>query len=77
MTTSIPLLKTIEITLSRTGVAELAFNRPARYNALSPLAYRVNIHEIHQLKGFIEANGSFLFWFSIGLVRGYSMGCKV
>jgi hypothetical protein len=41
MATSIPLLETLEITLSSTGVAELAFNRPARYNALNPLAYRV------------------------------------
>ncbi|KAI8645347.1 ClpP/crotonase-like domain-containing protein [Parasitella parasitica] len=40
MATSIPLLETLEITLSGTGVAELAFNRPNRYNALSPLAYR-------------------------------------
>ncbi|KAI8877564.1 ClpP/crotonase [Backusella circina FSU 941] len=40
MATSIPLLKTLEITLSRTGVAELAFNTPARYNALSPQVYR-------------------------------------
>lgn len=41
MATSIPLLETLEITLSASGVAELAFNRPARYNALNPLAYRV------------------------------------
>lgn len=40
MATSIPLLETLEITLSASGVAELAFNRPARYNALNPLAYR-------------------------------------
>ncbi|KAG2191614.1 hypothetical protein INT46_002951 [Mucor plumbeus] len=40
MASSIPLLETLEITLSGTGVAELAFNRPSRYNALSPLAYR-------------------------------------
>lgn len=42
MIPSIPLLETLEITLTSTGVAELAFNRPNRYNALSPLAYRVN-----------------------------------
>ncbi|RCH86379.1 Enoyl-CoA delta isomerase 2, mitochondrial [Rhizopus stolonifer] len=36
----IPLLETLDITLSSTGVAELAFNRPKRYNALSALAYR-------------------------------------
>ncbi|ORE01542.1 ClpP/crotonase [Rhizopus microsporus var. microsporus] len=40
MIPSIPLLETLEITLTSTGVAELAFNRPNRYNALSPLAYR-------------------------------------
>lgn len=40
MASSIPLLETLAITLSGTGVAELAFNRPTRYNALSPLAYR-------------------------------------
>ncbi|KAI9480927.1 MAG: ClpP/crotonase-like domain-containing protein [Benjaminiella poitrasii] len=37
---SVPLLETLQITLTSTGVAELAFNRPARYNALSPLAYK-------------------------------------
>ncbi|KAI8075872.1 ClpP/crotonase-like domain-containing protein [Gilbertella persicaria] len=40
MATSIPLLETLQITLSSSGVTELAFNRPTRYNALSPLAYR-------------------------------------
>jgi len=44
MASSIPLLETLAITLSGTGVAELAFNRPTRYNALSPLAYRVNVN---------------------------------
>lgn len=42
MIPTIPLLETLEITLTSIGVAELAFNRPNRYNALSPLAYRVN-----------------------------------
>ena len=41
MTTTIPKLETIEITLFPSGVAEIAFNRPQRYNALSPQAYRV------------------------------------
>lgn len=41
MATSIPLLETLAITLSSTGVAELAFNRPKRYNAMSALAYNV------------------------------------
>ncbi|ORY93478.1 ClpP/crotonase-like domain-containing protein [Syncephalastrum racemosum] len=36
---SVPKLETIEITLFETGVAEIAFNRPQRYNALSPQAY--------------------------------------
>ncbi|KAG0768402.1 hypothetical protein G6F66_002356 [Rhizopus arrhizus] len=40
MIPTIPLLETLEITLTSMGVAELAFNRPNRYNALSPLAYR-------------------------------------
>ncbi|KAG2232023.1 hypothetical protein INT48_000578 [Thamnidium elegans] len=39
MATSIPLLETLAITLSSTGVAELAFNRPNRFNAMSALAY--------------------------------------
>ncbi|GAA5815604.1 hypothetical protein MFLAVUS_009116 [Mucor flavus] len=39
MATSIPLLETLAITLSSTGVAELAFNRPKMYNAMSALAY--------------------------------------
>ncbi|KAI9272995.1 ClpP/crotonase-like domain-containing protein [Phascolomyces articulosus] len=38
--TTVPKLETIEITLFPTGVAEIAFNRPQRYNALSPQAYR-------------------------------------
>lgn len=46
MATSIPLLETLEITLSSTGVAELVFNRPARYNALNPLAYRVCLNTL-------------------------------
>ncbi|KAI9256263.1 ClpP/crotonase-like domain-containing protein [Sporodiniella umbellata] len=36
----VPLLETLDITLSKTGVVELAFNKPKRYNTLSPLAYR-------------------------------------
>ncbi|KAI9349373.1 ClpP/crotonase-like domain-containing protein [Pilaira anomala] len=40
MASSIPLLETLEITLTATGVVELAFNRPKRYNAMSALAYR-------------------------------------
>ncbi|KAG0178489.1 Enoyl-CoA delta isomerase 2, mitochondrial [Apophysomyces sp. BC1021] len=36
----IPKFKTLEITLSATGVAELAFNQPKLYNALTPEAYR-------------------------------------
>ncbi|KAI9484817.1 ClpP/crotonase-like domain-containing protein [Zychaea mexicana] len=38
--TAVPKLETIEITLFPSGVAEIAFNRPQRYNALSPQAYR-------------------------------------
>ncbi|KAI8141014.1 ClpP/crotonase-like domain-containing protein [Fennellomyces sp. T-0311] len=38
--TNVPQLETIEITLFPSGVAEIAFNRPQRYNALSPQAYR-------------------------------------
>lgn len=41
MASSIPLLETLAITLTATGVVELAFNRPKRYNAMSALAYRV------------------------------------
>ncbi|KAI9030101.1 ClpP/crotonase-like domain-containing protein [Phycomyces nitens] len=37
--TTIPQLKTFAVSLSSTGVAEIAFNRPERYNSLSPLAY--------------------------------------
>ncbi|KAI7892326.1 ClpP/crotonase-like domain-containing protein [Mucor mucedo] len=40
MASTIPLLETLEITLSATGVVELAFSRPKRYNALSALSYR-------------------------------------
>lgn len=42
----VPLLETLQITLSRSGVAELAFSRPTRYNALSPLAYRVCLYYV-------------------------------
>lgn len=52
MATSIPLLETLEINLSSSGVAELAFNRPARYNAMNPLAYRVCI--IYGIKRMIR-----------------------
>lgn len=38
---SVPKLETIEITLFPNGVAEIAHNRPKRYNALSPQSYRV------------------------------------
>jgi peroxisomal 3,2-trans-enoyl-CoA isomerase len=41
MASSIPLLETIQITLSPTGVAELAFNRPNKYNALNAQTYSV------------------------------------
>ncbi|KAL0083410.1 ClpP/crotonase-like domain-containing protein [Phycomyces blakesleeanus] len=37
--TDIPQLKTFDVSLSPTGVAEIAFNRPERYNSLSPLVY--------------------------------------
>ncbi|KAF1807657.1 ClpP/crotonase-like domain-containing protein [Mucor lusitanicus] len=37
---SVPKLETIEITLFPNGVAEIAHNRPKRYNALSPQSYR-------------------------------------
>ncbi|CDH53880.1 enoyl-delta isomerase mitochondrial [Lichtheimia corymbifera JMRC:FSU:9682] len=40
MSDAVPQLETIAITLFPSGVAELAFNRPQRYNALSPQAYR-------------------------------------
>ncbi|CEG70135.1 hypothetical protein RMATCC62417_06084 [Rhizopus microsporus] len=36
----VPKLETIEITLFDTGVAEIAHNRPKRYNALSPQSYK-------------------------------------
>ncbi|KAH8555345.1 ClpP/crotonase-like domain-containing protein [Umbelopsis sp. PMI_123] len=39
MAVDIPKLETFEIKLHRTGVAEIIFNRPQRYNALSRLAY--------------------------------------
>jgi hypothetical protein len=41
MAVDIPKLETFEIKLHRTGVAEIIFNRPQRYNALSRLAYAV------------------------------------
>ncbi|OBZ87701.1 Enoyl-CoA delta isomerase 2, mitochondrial [Choanephora cucurbitarum] len=37
---SVPKFETIEIILFPNGVAEIAHNRPKRYNALSPLSYR-------------------------------------
>ncbi|KAI7881830.1 ClpP/crotonase [Lichtheimia hyalospora FSU 10163] len=40
MSDAVPQLETIAITLFPSGVVELAFNRPQRYNALSPQAYR-------------------------------------
>ncbi|KAI8984448.1 ClpP/crotonase-like domain-containing protein [Mycotypha africana] len=40
MATSVPLLKNFEINVSLTGVAELAFNKPQKYNALSPDMYK-------------------------------------
>lgn len=42
MSDAVPQLETIAITLFPSGVVELAFNRPQRYNALSPQAYRVS-----------------------------------
>ncbi|GAA5815528.1 hypothetical protein MFLAVUS_009040 [Mucor flavus] len=39
-TAQVPKLETIEITLFPNGVAEIAHNRPKRYNALSPQSYR-------------------------------------
>ncbi|KAI8890833.1 ClpP/crotonase [Backusella circina FSU 941] len=38
--TSVPQLETIAITLFPNGVTEIALNRPKRYNALSPQAYK-------------------------------------
>ncbi|KAI8092637.1 ClpP/crotonase-like domain-containing protein [Halteromyces radiatus] len=35
-----PTLETIDITVFPNGVAELAFNRPNRYNSLTPQAYK-------------------------------------
>ncbi|KAI7861645.1 ClpP/crotonase-like domain-containing protein [Spinellus fusiger] len=37
---AIPQLETIRIILSATGVAQIEFNRPERYNALSRLVYK-------------------------------------
>lgn len=39
----IPQLETIEITVYPNGVTVIALNRPKRYNALSPQAYKVRI----------------------------------
>ncbi|KAI8580582.1 hypothetical protein K450DRAFT_236323 [Umbelopsis ramanniana AG] len=39
MAVDIPKLETFELKLHATGVAEIIFNRPQRYNALSRLAY--------------------------------------
>ncbi|KAI9270837.1 ClpP/crotonase-like domain-containing protein [Sporodiniella umbellata] len=36
---SVPSLKTVAVTLFKNGVAEIAHNRPKRYNALSPQSY--------------------------------------
>lgn len=38
---SVPKLETIEIILFPNGVAEIALNRPKRYNALTPQSYTV------------------------------------
>jgi hypothetical protein len=65
----VPLLETLQITLSRNGVAELAFNRPTRYNALSALAYRV----CHSMSISVWR----LYFYLIGLARCYSMGCSM
>lgn len=43
---SVPHLETIEITLFDNGVAEIAHNRPKRYNALSPQSYRVKTRKV-------------------------------
>jgi peroxisomal 3,2-trans-enoyl-CoA isomerase len=41
MPVQVPKFETIEITLFPNGVAEIAHNRPKRYNALSPQSYIV------------------------------------
>jgi peroxisomal 3,2-trans-enoyl-CoA isomerase len=43
MSTTVPKFETIDIVLYPNGVAEIAHNRPKRYNALSPQSYRVKI----------------------------------
>ncbi|OBZ88301.1 Enoyl-CoA delta isomerase 2, mitochondrial [Choanephora cucurbitarum] len=40
MVISIPLLESFQITLNSSGVTEIAFNRPKKFNALSPQVYR-------------------------------------
>jgi hypothetical protein len=42
MSANIPKLETFELKLHATGVAEIIFNRPQRYNALSRQAYAVS-----------------------------------
>lgn len=42
MSVNIPKLETFELKLHPTGVAEIIFNRPQRYNALSRQAYAVS-----------------------------------
>ncbi|KAG0935790.1 hypothetical protein G6F32_010299 [Rhizopus arrhizus] len=43
---SVPKLETVAITLFKNGVAEIAFNRPKRYNALSPQSYKDWLHAL-------------------------------
>ncbi|KAG1514633.1 hypothetical protein G6F52_009873 [Rhizopus delemar] len=43
---SVPKLETVVITLFKNGVAEIAFNRPKRYNALSPQSYKDWLHAL-------------------------------
>jgi hypothetical protein len=42
MAVDIPKFETFDIKLHPTGVAEIIFNRPERYNALSRQAYAVS-----------------------------------
>lgn len=69
MASTIPLLETLEIKLSATGVVELAFSRPKRYNALSALAYRVSWTILY------------LCWILILFLKGlaccYTVGCHL
>lgn len=45
MSAAVPKLETIDIVLFPNGVAEIAHNRPKRYNALSPQSYRVILRD--------------------------------